>query len=93
MGIATTTTRILDAAEQLAQTNGFSYADIAAMVKMQKPSLHHHFPSKVDLGVALIERYHETFFAISREFDTEVPAPPCAPRALRRPLPERANSN
>jgi TetR/AcrR family transcriptional repressor of nem operon len=56
--------RILDIAEQLAQTrgfNGFSYADIAQELLVTKASLHYHFPSKADLGRALIERYHRVF--------------------------------
>jgi TetR/AcrR family transcriptional repressor of nem operon len=56
--------RILDVAEQLAQTrgfNGFSYADVAEELLVTKASLHYHFPSKADLGRALIERYHVVF--------------------------------
>lgn len=56
--------QILDIAEQLAQTrgfNGFSYADIAEVLAVTKASLHYHFPSKAELGRALIERYHLTF--------------------------------
>jgi TetR/AcrR family transcriptional regulator, transcriptional repressor for nem operon len=59
-----TSQRILDIAEQLAQTrgfNGFSYADIAQELGVTKASLHYHFPSKADLGCALIERYHLAF--------------------------------
>lgn len=59
-------TAILDVAEQLAQTrgyNGFSYADIAAQLGVTKASLHYHFPSKAELGRALIERYHGLFGA------------------------------
>ncbi|MGP6157488.1 MAG: TetR/AcrR family transcriptional regulator [Vulcanimicrobiaceae bacterium] len=55
---------ILDVAEQLAQTrgfNGFSYADIASKLSVSKASLHYHFPSKAELGRALIERYHVSF--------------------------------
>src|SRR5271169_6651677 len=55
---------VLDIAEQLAQTrgyNGFSYADIAAQLGVTKASLHYHFPSKADLGRALIVRYHAVF--------------------------------
>lgn len=62
----TTATRILDEAERLTQTrgfNGFSYADIAAAVGMTRAALHYHFPSKADLGNALIARYAERFFA------------------------------
>lgn len=37
--------------------NGFSYADIADVVGIRKPSIHHHFPSKVDLVRTLVSRY------------------------------------
>ena len=59
-----TRSRILDVAERLAQTrgfNGFSYADIAAELQISKPSLHYHFPSKAELGEALIGRYATRF--------------------------------
>lgn len=52
--------QILTIAQQLVQQrgfNGFSYADIAAEVGIRKASLHHHFPSKTDLGIALIDEY------------------------------------
>jgi TetR/AcrR family transcriptional repressor of nem operon len=56
--------RILDTAQRLAQTcgfNGFSYADIALQLGVTKASLHYHFPSKAELGRALIARYRERF--------------------------------
>lgn len=59
-----TASRLLDAAEALAQTrgyNGFSYADVAADVGITTASLHYHFPTKADLGRALVERYTATF--------------------------------
>lgn len=52
--------KILASAQRLLQQrgfNGFSYADIASEVGIRKASLHHHFPSKADLGVSLIEQY------------------------------------
>ncbi|WP_110657909.1 TetR/AcrR family transcriptional regulator [Salinicola halimionae] len=39
--------------------NGFSYADIAEVVGIRKASIHHHFPSKVDLVRTLLEQYRE----------------------------------
>lgn len=39
--------------------NGFSYADIAEVVGIRKASIHHHFPTKVDLVRTLLQRYHE----------------------------------
>ncbi|MCI0637084.1 MAG: TetR/AcrR family transcriptional regulator [Actinobacteria bacterium] len=56
--------RILDVAERLVQTrgfNGFSYADVAAELKVTKASLHYHFPGKAELGEALIARYAARF--------------------------------
>ncbi len=58
--------RILDSAQALAQTRGvnaFSYADIAAELKIKKASIHYHFPSKQDLEVELLERYRAAFMA------------------------------
>jgi TetR/AcrR family transcriptional repressor of nem operon len=37
--------------------NGFSYADIADVIGIKKASIHHHFPSKVDLVRSLVAQY------------------------------------
>ncbi len=61
---ANTRSRILDVGERLVQVrgfNGFSYADVAAELSVTKASLHYHFPSKAELGEALIARYAERF--------------------------------
>jgi TetR/AcrR family transcriptional repressor of nem operon len=61
---ADTPQRVLDVAERLVQTrgfNGFSYADIAAVLGITKASLHYHFPTKAELGRRLIERYESRF--------------------------------
>ena len=63
---------ILDVAEELAQTrgyNGFSYADVATRLGVTTPSLHYHFPSKADLGCALIDRYQDIFGAALAAID------------------------
>ena len=55
---------ILDAAETLILTrgyNGFSYQDISAVVGIRKASIHHHFPSKENLGTAFVDRYFARF--------------------------------
>jgi TetR/AcrR family transcriptional repressor of nem operon len=39
--------------------NGFSYADIAAVVGIRKASIHHHFPAKADLVRAVVAQYRE----------------------------------
>jgi TetR/AcrR family transcriptional regulator, transcriptional repressor for nem operon len=59
-----TATRILDVAERLVQIrgfNGFSYADVAAELKITKASLHYHYAGKAELGEALIRRYAARF--------------------------------
>jgi TetR/AcrR family transcriptional repressor of nem operon len=71
-------TAILDVAEQLAQTrgyNGFSYADIAAELGVTKASLHYHFPSKAELGCALIDRYHASFDMALAAIDQQIGEP------------------
>lgn len=64
MKTPTTKNDILDAAQDIIQLrgyNGFSFADIAQTVGIRKASIHHHFPSKAALGVAVIRRYREVF--------------------------------
>jgi TetR/AcrR family transcriptional regulator, transcriptional repressor for nem operon len=70
-----TAERILDIAERLVQTRGFtnfSYADIAAELGITKASLHYHFPGKAELGQAVIARYGERFAQALREIDRTV---------------------
>jgi TetR/AcrR family transcriptional repressor of nem operon len=71
-----TAERILDIAERLVQTRGFtnfSYADVAAELGITKASLHYHFPGKAELGQALIARYGERFAQALSEIDRTVP--------------------
>jgi TetR/AcrR family transcriptional repressor of nem operon len=75
--VAATRIRILDVAQRLIQARGFSafsYADIATEVGIRKASIHHHFPTKGDLALALMTRYREDFStalaAISRDHAT-----------------------
>jgi TetR/AcrR family transcriptional repressor of nem operon len=39
--------------------NGFSYADIANVIGIRKPSIHFHFPSKAILVTTVVTRYRE----------------------------------
>lgn len=60
MGDDSAKVRILEAAERLCQTrgfNGFSYRDLATIVGIRSASVHYHFPTKADLGKALIVAY------------------------------------
>ncbi|MEL7464891.1 MAG: TetR/AcrR family transcriptional regulator [Pseudomonadota bacterium] len=57
--------RIMDAAEARMRWAGFnavSFRDIANEVGVKSASVHYHFPTKEDLGVALVERYAERQF-------------------------------
>jgi TetR/AcrR family transcriptional repressor of nem operon len=68
-----TAAKVLDVAERLLQTrgyNGFSYADVAAELKITKASLHYHFAGKAELGEALIERYATRFLDALAAIDT-----------------------
>jgi TetR/AcrR family transcriptional repressor of nem operon len=56
--------------------NGFSYADIAEVVGIRKASIHHHFPSKVDLVQTLVKRYLEDAVTGMTELERNVPEPP-----------------
>ena len=61
-----TAEQILDLAEMLIQTRGysaFSYQDIADGLGIRKASIHYHFPSKTDLGIAVVDRYVARFGA------------------------------
>jgi TetR/AcrR family transcriptional repressor of nem operon len=53
--------QILDEASDLLQSRGyaaFSYRDLSDRLGITKATIHHHFPTKEALGVALTERYY-----------------------------------
>lgn len=57
--------RLVEKAIALVRVRGysaFSYADLAQAVGIRKPSIHHHFPAKEDLGEAIVEAYSAEFF-------------------------------
>ena len=62
--------QIVELGLSLLQTRGFesfSYQDLARELGITKASIHHHFPKKADLGVALCEAiqiWHEQQFAL-----------------------------
>jgi TetR/AcrR family transcriptional repressor of nem operon len=69
-----TADRILDIAERLVQQRGFnafSYADVAKAVGIRKASLHHHFATKGDLGLALVARYRSAFLDALRAIESD----------------------
>jgi TetR/AcrR family transcriptional repressor of nem operon len=71
-----TAERILDIAERLVQTRGFSnfsYADIATELGITTASLHYHYRGKAELGLALITRYTERFIDALGQIDQDLP--------------------
>ena len=60
MTASETATRLMDAAQLLIMERGynaFSYKDLAESVGIRTASIHYHFPSKGDLGLAVMGRY------------------------------------
>ncbi len=67
-----TKTALMNSAERAARTrgfDGFSYADMAQDVGIRKASIHHHFPTKAALSIALMRRYYTNFEAACSEID------------------------
>ncbi len=59
-----TRTAILDLAEAMLLDRGFnafSYANIASALNVKNAAVHYHFPTKTELGVAIIRRTRERF--------------------------------
>ncbi len=76
--LSTTSDDILACARSLIVAggyNGFSYADIAEVVGIRKASIHHHFPSKVDLVRTLVERYRQAAQAGLAQLEDQVSDP------------------
>lgn len=44
--------------------NAFSFYDIAQKLKIKNASIHYYFPSKTDLGIALLETHTERLFKL-----------------------------
>lgn len=66
--------RLLDAAQDLVQRNGFnafSYGHLAETVGIKTASIHYHFPTKEDLGEAIARRYRERFNVILEKIEAE----------------------
>jgi TetR/AcrR family transcriptional repressor of nem operon len=74
--LSNTSDEILASARNLIMSggyNGFSYADISEVVGIRKASIHHHFPSKVDLVRELVKQYREDGQATVTVLEQNVP--------------------
>ena len=65
-----TRTALIRQATDLIQTHGFcafSYQDLAERIGIRKASIHHHFPAKADLGVAVVAAMTVTLRTVWRD--------------------------
>lgn len=68
--MADTENQILDSAEHLIQSQGYSaisYQDISNEVGIRKASIHYYFPSKGDLAAAVVQRYRNTLDELMKQ--------------------------
>lgn len=71
-------TQLMDVAQSLVQTRGYnamSYRDLADEVGIKTSSIHYYFPTKEDLGNALLVRYRTAFKGVIAMIDAEVTDP------------------
>lgn len=76
---------LIDLAEAAIRTHGyggFSYADLARGAGIRKASIHHHFPAKADLGLAVLERYRAQLASALETISAGQPNPAAALKAL-----------
>ncbi len=71
-----TRTRLLDIGLELVQTRGynsFSFHDLAMRMGIKTPSVHYHFPTKADLGRALVQRHRQVLAEAFAHIDADEP--------------------
>lgn len=64
---------LIENATRLVRQRGysaFSYADLAEVVGIRKPSIHHHFPHKEGLGVVIVTAYTDRFAELLDRIDS-----------------------
>lgn len=73
-----TAEQIIDIAEDMIRRHGyhaFSFREIAAKVGIKSSSVHYHFPTKVDLAIAVAKRYSDRFFNTLDAIDQTTQSP------------------
>jgi TetR/AcrR family transcriptional repressor of nem operon len=73
-----TSTQILHTAHTLISDRGyaaFSYADIADTVHISKASIHHHFPTKANLVVSVLQAHRKRFIQSTESLAQNVDNP------------------
>ena len=69
---------LLDLAEISIRNGGFdavSFRDLAAKANIKSASVHYHFPTKADLGVAVVDRYAQAVLDALGEADDPAEMP------------------
>jgi TetR/AcrR family transcriptional repressor of nem operon len=69
-----TRTQLLDIALELVQMRGynaFSFHDLAVRMGIKTSSVHHHFPTKGDLGLALVKRHRQVLAGAFAHIDAD----------------------
>jgi TetR/AcrR family transcriptional regulator, transcriptional repressor for nem operon len=75
--VSDTAERLVEEARQLFVNggyHGFSYPDLSRRFGIRKASIHHHFPAKVDLVVAVVEQGRRAIQAQIAAVETGTPA-------------------
>ena len=62
--------------------SAFSYTDLSVALGIRKASIHHHFPSKESLGLALVDFYRANAEALLAELLARAPSPGAALHAF-----------
>lgn len=68
--------KIIEVADTLLRTNGyndFSYKDISAIIGIKTASIHYHFPTKTDLGIAIIQAHADRLQQDTAKLRSRVP--------------------
>nr|WP_237391328.1 TetR/AcrR family transcriptional regulator [Cedecea sulfonylureivorans] len=67
---------MLELADSFIQENGyqgFSYADLATRLNIRKASIHYHFPTKTDLGIAYCDWKEASFLRLETSLQSLPP--------------------
>ncbi len=78
MGTVNTADQILDIAQDLCQRkgfDGFSFHDIARLLDIKTASVHYHYKTKSDLGVAMMRRYRCQFIQALTDISSKTKDP------------------
>lgn len=88
--------QLIDLAEQAIAERGyasFSFRELASEMGIKSASVHYHFPTKTDLGLAVTERYLDRFTQALALIDERNPSPAGRVRAYVQMYRDEAESS